>query len=219
MAEHSLIAQARRVLAALAGVGLAADAVHGDGQALVGLLGDGAVAHGAGFESLDNGRHRLHLVDGDAAALIELEVQQPPQGMGLGRLVHQGGILLEGLVAARPGRPSAAAGWSGGCTCGPPCPRPDRSLWMPVESSVESYAQAQGIEGLAVVATPRPPRSPARPIPSTRLTVLVKYLSTTSRLMPTALEDLGGLVGLDGGDAHFGGDLHDAVEDGADCSR
>ncbi|CAN3997861.1 SnoaL-like domain-containing protein, partial [Dysosmobacter welbionis] len=45
---------------------------------------------------------RLHLVDGDAAALIELEVQQPPQGMGLGRLVHQGGILLEGLVAALP---------------------------------------------------------------------------------------------------------------------
>ena len=52
-------------------------------------------------------------------------------------------------------------------------------------------------------------------MPPTRLTVLVKYLSTTSRLMPTALEDLGGLVGLDGGDAHFGGDLHDAVEDGA----
>ena len=28
------------------------------------------------------------------------------------------------------------------------------------------------------------------------------------------LKDLGGLVGLEGGDAHFGGDLHDAVEDG-----
>ena len=28
------------------------------------------------------------------------------------------------------------------------------------------------------------------------------------------LKDLGGLIGLEGGDAHFGGDLHDAVEDG-----
>ena len=35
---------ARRVLAALAGVALAADAVHGDGQRLVRLLADRAVA-------------------------------------------------------------------------------------------------------------------------------------------------------------------------------
>src|SRR3712207_7216685 len=40
------ILQALRVLAALTGVGLAAQLVHGDGEGLVRLLGDGAVRHG-----------------------------------------------------------------------------------------------------------------------------------------------------------------------------
>ena len=208
-----LIAQARRVLAALAGVGLAADAVHGDGQALVGLLGDGAVAHGAGFESLDNGRHRLHLVDGDAAALIELEVQQPPQGMGLGRLVHQGGILLEGLVAALPDGLLQQQDGPGVVhvvllvRAGPQLVNAGG-----VQRGV--VAQAQGIEGLAVV--------PLHALLDLRQAdalhpadcvgeVLVHHVPVDAQ----ALEDLGGLVGLDGGDAHFGGDLHDAVEDGA----
>ena len=45
------VVQALGVLAALAGVRLAADAVHGDGQRLVGLRRDRAVAHGAGGEA------------------------------------------------------------------------------------------------------------------------------------------------------------------------
>ena len=53
------------VLAALAGVGLAAQLVHGDGEGLVRLLGDGAVRHGAGGEALDDLGDRLDLVDRD----------------------------------------------------------------------------------------------------------------------------------------------------------
>src|SRR6266851_1289642 len=45
-----LLHVARRVLAALAGVGLPADAVHGDGERLVRLLGNRAVAHRATLE-------------------------------------------------------------------------------------------------------------------------------------------------------------------------
>ena len=53
------------VLAALAGVRLAADAVHRDGQRLVGLLRDRAVGHRAGREALDDLADRLDLVDRD----------------------------------------------------------------------------------------------------------------------------------------------------------
>ena len=42
------------VLAAFAGVGHAADAVHGDGESLVSLLADRSEAHGAGGEALDD---------------------------------------------------------------------------------------------------------------------------------------------------------------------
>ena len=48
------VEQAVEVFAALTGVGLGAEAVHGDGERLVRLLRDGAVAHRAGGEALDD---------------------------------------------------------------------------------------------------------------------------------------------------------------------
>ena len=208
-----LVPEPARGFAALAGVGLAADAVHGDSHALMGLLGDGAVAHGTGLEPLDDGFHRLHLVDGDTAVLGELEAQQTPQGVGLVSEVHQGGVLLENLVTALPGGLLQEQDGLGivhvvlfvgtgaqlvnahGVQCG-----------------VE--AQAQGVEGLVVV----PLHALADLLQAHALhtgdgvgEVLVDDLLVNAH----ALENLGGLVGLDGGNAHFGGDLHDAVENGA----
>ena len=55
------------VLAALAGVRAAADPVHGDGQGLVGLLGDRPVGHGAGGEAGHDRLDRLDLLNGDRA--------------------------------------------------------------------------------------------------------------------------------------------------------
>src|SRR5207253_7873982 len=46
--------EALGVFAAFAGVGFAADAVHGDGQIFMGFLGDGAETHRAGDEALDD---------------------------------------------------------------------------------------------------------------------------------------------------------------------
>src|SRR5207302_5118979 len=54
---------ARGVLAALAGIGPATDAVHGDGEGLVRLLADGAVGHGAGGEPPQDRLDRLDLLD------------------------------------------------------------------------------------------------------------------------------------------------------------
>ena len=59
---------ARRVLAALAGVALAADAVHGDGQRLVRLLADRAVGHRARLEALHDRLDRLDLLERDRRA-------------------------------------------------------------------------------------------------------------------------------------------------------
>ena len=71
-AAHRVV-QALRVLAALTGVRLAADAVHGDRERLVRLDGDRAVRHGARVEPLDDLADRLDLVERDRRALALLE--------------------------------------------------------------------------------------------------------------------------------------------------
>ena len=55
--------EAGRILAAFAAVALAADAIHRDGQHLVGLAGEGAEAHAAGAEAAADALDALHLLD------------------------------------------------------------------------------------------------------------------------------------------------------------
>ena len=95
------VEQAVDVLAALAGVRLAADAVHRDRERLVRLARDRAVAHRAGREALDDRRHRLDLVDRHAVAPLGLEAEQPAQRLQLVRLVvDELRVLAEDVVAA-----------------------------------------------------------------------------------------------------------------------
>src|SRR5690606_23943633 len=54
--------KADRVFPALAGIGLAAQAVHGDGQRFVALAGDRAKAHRAGGEAFDDLARRLDFI-------------------------------------------------------------------------------------------------------------------------------------------------------------
>ena len=91
---------AGRVFAALAGVALAADAVHGDGQRLVRLLADRAVGHGAGLEALHDRLDRLDFLDRDRL-VGELQLEQAAQRAEPLRLVvDQLAVLLEDLVIA-----------------------------------------------------------------------------------------------------------------------
>ena len=86
-------------LTALAGVAPAAEAVQRDGDGLVGLAAQCAVAHGSGLEPLDDGAHRLYLVQRDAAVGGIVEVQQTAQmDAVLAHVVHGVGELLEGVV-------------------------------------------------------------------------------------------------------------------------
>ncbi len=93
---------AGRVLAPLAGVAAAADAVHGDGQRLVRLARDRAVGHGPRGETLDDVDGRLDIVKRERP-VAELEFQQPAQREQLPLLiVDQLAELAELLAAVDP---------------------------------------------------------------------------------------------------------------------
>ena len=93
------------VLTALAGVGPAAEVVHGDGHGFVGLGGDGAVAHRAGVESGDDRLDGFDFLQRHRWPQALLELEQSPQGAALlGQAVHLVGVLLEDLVPAGAGR-------------------------------------------------------------------------------------------------------------------
>ena len=92
------------VLAALAGVGLAADPVHGDGEIGVRLPRDGTERHGAGGEAPDDLARRFDLVQGqrDAGALqAEQAAQVAEFPVALVDLCRK---CLELLVIAGPDR-------------------------------------------------------------------------------------------------------------------
>src|ERR687884_625766 len=90
--------EARRVLAALAGVRLAAEAVHRDRERLVRLGRDRAERHGAGREALDDLRRRLDLVERDGLE-VGAERQQPAQRRAArGVLVDHARVLAVLLV-------------------------------------------------------------------------------------------------------------------------
>ncbi len=95
--------EAGRVLATLTGVGHRAEPVHGDGQRLVGLGGDGAVGHGARREAGDDGGDGLDLVERDRRA-VGGELEHAAQGGQAGGLVVDGaGVVAEDRVLAGAG--------------------------------------------------------------------------------------------------------------------
>ena len=88
--------------AALAGVGTSAQPVHGLCQTFVGLLRNGTVGHGPGLEALHDLGSRFHLVQRHGCALVKGKFQRAPQGVRTGLVVHHGGVLAETLHAALP---------------------------------------------------------------------------------------------------------------------
>ena len=90
---------ATRVLAALARVGTAMQAIHGDGHALVRLFADGAVRHGAGVKAADDVERGLHLVERNRRATASIKVEQVAQAHGTAGAMQAGAVLLKGVVA------------------------------------------------------------------------------------------------------------------------
>ena len=68
-----------RLLPSLAGVGLTAEAVHGDGKRGMRLVGDGAKGHCTGREPLDDFLRGFHFIERDRLQR-EIELKQAAQG-------------------------------------------------------------------------------------------------------------------------------------------
>ena len=93
-----LIAITRRVFAALAGVALAADAVHGNRQRGVGLGRNRSQRHRSGGKALDDLGRTFHLVHGNRLGRIDLELKEAAQGQVAAALVVDDlGIFLIGV--------------------------------------------------------------------------------------------------------------------------
>ena len=96
---------ARRILAAFAGVRLAAEAVHRDRQRLVRFLADRSVRHRAGREALDDRLDRLDLVDRDRlAARASARAGRAASRSCSVLVVDEPRVLLEDRVLAAPRR-------------------------------------------------------------------------------------------------------------------
>ena len=198
--------------AAFAGVALAADAVHGNGHALVGFLRKGTIAHGSGLEAVYDGIHAFHFVQRDTGVRI-IEVQQAAQVHGIAaRGVHGIGISLELVVIAGPagllqqvdgqrvvqmifGQLAAA------------------ELVLTQAGQLHADIQAQRVECLLVagfqVVLDVADGNAAHTADGVGK-VLIHYLVAQTQ----RFKNLAALVGLDGGNAHLGGNLDDAGQNG-----
>ncbi len=207
------VVQAVRVLAALTGVGLGAQLVHSDGEGLVRLLGDGAVRHGAGGEALDDVGDRLDLVDGDGFAVRGEAEQAAERHQALGLLVHPGRVLLEDVVPAVAGGVLEAE---------------DRlrveqvrlALAAPLVLAADLQRAVRGGDAgdgvrLGVARghlLGDDVQAGAADLGGGAVEVGLDELVVEA----DGLEDLGAAVGGDGGDAHLGHDLQDALAERVD---
>ena len=99
------VVQALGILAALTGVALSADRVHGDRERLVRFGRDRSVAHGPGGEALHDVGDALDLLDRNRTASGGIELEETAQrGQMLRLIVDETGVLLEDVVSLRAGR-------------------------------------------------------------------------------------------------------------------
>ncbi|OIQ83878.1 hypothetical protein GALL_343050 [mine drainage metagenome] len=92
--------EAHRILAAFAGVGLAADAVHGYRQHGMRLGRNRSERHGAGSEARHNRLGRFHFIQRHRSAR-RLDLEQAAQGqMAAALVVDQLGVFLVGVIPA-----------------------------------------------------------------------------------------------------------------------
>ena len=209
--------EAVRLLAALAGVGLAADAVHGDGERGVRLARDRAEAHGAGREALDDVGRRLDLLQRHRLAAHLLGALQPEQAAQrhelLGLVVD---LLGERAVLVR--QVAAHRVLQVGHHARPPHVRFAADAVGVLAAHIERVLQDRHVaEGLAM-ALGRLARDLAQADAFHLRVRAGEVLLHERRAQADGVEDLRAAVGLIGGDAHLGHHLQQALVDGLDVA-
>ena len=195
------------VLAAFTGIGLAADAVHGDRETLVGLLGDRTEAHGTGGEALDDLLGGLDVVERHRTAVgVLVEPEQPAQS-GIAR------ADVVGLAGEAPIRVLVlAARRNLQVGDGLRIPHVGVAVAAPVEvAGVGKYGQRHGLCGIRV-GDGEADRVAALHLVGEHVETDALHAARGAREtafdhvvgQPHRLEDLGALVRLQGGDAHLG---------------
>ena len=193
-------------------IGTAAQAVHGQGNGLMGLPGQGTVAHGTGLETADDLFDRFHLVKIDRISRRN-KFQQAPQGVRMCRVIDQGSVLTEFVIVSGP---------DGLLQKDDDLRTVEVILFAGAASQVMEaqavqhriYRQAHGIEGPVMPVgnafLQLPDADPADPAGDTGKVFVDHFIRQAY-----GLEDPCGLVGLYGGNAHLGGDLNDASQQGS----
>lgn len=207
------VVEAVRVLAALTGVGLGAQLVHGDGEGLVRLAGDGAVRHGAGGEALDDLGERLDLVDGDRGAAGGEAEEAAERHEALGLLVHPVRVLLEDVV------PLVARGVLQ-AEDGLRIEQVRLALAAPLVLAADvQEAVCRGDAGDGVRLGVAGGDLLGDDVETGAADLggrAVEVRGDEGLVEADGLEDLGAAVGGDGGDAHLGHDLEDALAERVD---
>ena len=199
-------------LAALAGVGFTAQAVHSDGHAFVGFLRQCTVAHGGGLEALHDGIDALDLVQGHALFGV-VEIQQTAQVHGVAVLISGScGVLLERVVIAGPaGLLQQVDGLRVvemllGCGA-------TAELVCTQAGQFAVDIQAQGVKGFLMagfqILLDILDRDAAHAGDGVRKVFVHDLFRDAQRF-----KNLAARVGLDGGNAHLGRDFDNAREDG-----
>ena len=91
------------IFATFAGVALATDAVHGDGECFVGFGTDRAIAHRAGGKPFHDVAHRLHFVDWHGHRRGRECKQTTQCGEYFALVVYRRGVFFKQVVAAFAG--------------------------------------------------------------------------------------------------------------------
>ena len=187
--------------AALAAVGAAAQTVHGLGHALVGLLGNGAVAHGPGAEAAHDAIRAFHFVQGDFPAGFKAEGEHGADGAGA-FVFHPGGVPVEQRPVVRPhGLLQKMNGFGGIQVFFRPFPRAELMGAHAGQARGLGFTESGGVMETAVrlhLAQIRTAQNSGR---------IGKVPIHELPIQAHGLEKLGALVGLQGGHAHLGGDF------------
>ena len=196
------------IFAAFTGVALAADAVHGDGERLVRLLADGAVAHGARLEALHDALDRLDLLEGNGLDLLEVEqaAQRAPVPT---LLVDQRGILLENLVTAGAHRRLQLVDGLRIKQVVFPVLAP-----LVLAAGVEQMAVDRAVRERALVPEQDFLRNDLDPHAFNARGRAREVLVNERLLQADGFKNLRAPIALDGGDAHLREHLHDALHRG-----